>query len=64
MLEPSKIACSLDDLYSSLGQNHHFDSIVLKIAVEILSVRLSFRGCTPEDGKDALTDSIFAILRS
>ncbi|CRG92789.1 hypothetical protein PISL3812_09856 [Talaromyces islandicus] len=49
MLEPSKIACSLDDLYSSLGHNHHFDSIVLKMVVEILTVRLSFRGLKPED---------------
>lgn len=52
MLDPSKIACSLSDLYSNLGHNHHFDSIVLKMVVEIFSVRLSFRGLKPKDGKD------------
>jgi hypothetical protein len=64
MLEPSRVPCSLEDIYNSLGQNHHFDSVLLKMVVEILSVRLSSPGRTPEDGKDALTNSISAFLRS
>ncbi|KAL4801654.1 hypothetical protein BDV18DRAFT_71421 [Aspergillus unguis] len=39
----------LNELYSTLGQNHHFDNFVMKIMLEILSVRLVSWGGVAED---------------
>jgi hypothetical protein len=56
LLKPSELACNLDELYKSLGQNDHFDSTVLKVVVEILSVRLR---SLSEDGKTTLAGPNF-----
>jgi hypothetical protein len=64
--EPARIACTLDEIYSSLGQNFEFDSIVLKMVVEILVDRSSLRGRTLEDGKghsDRISSCSFGVYR-
>jgi hypothetical protein len=52
LLKPGNSEFDLDDVYKTLGHDHHFDNTVMKMMVQILSAHLrSWGDALKDDGK-------------